>query len=151
MTLQHIIRINDITVPILSQHGNCLVIERPGTKDKDRLFLRSGKVLYRDQSGKFKSEWVRDMNTYEPLEISCPSWTEDGKLFARIWNKGIDARLEAFVQSTAAKIDNRLVFLFHPDEVQILLRRLSEDEETSDDFTSEWISGIVFSQYGFEV
>lgn len=87
----------------------------------------------------------------EQLKISCPAWTEDGKLFARAWNKGIDAGLDAFVKSTAHKENNRLFFAFHPSEVPLLLRRLSEETEVSDDFVSDWITDIVLSQYGYEI
>lgn len=59
MTLQHVIKINRLIVPVLASHTDRLIIESPVNKGKDVLFLRSGKVLYRDATGKFNSVEVR--------------------------------------------------------------------------------------------
>ena len=84
----------------------------------------------------------------ETLNISCMYWTEDGKLFTRIIKQGIDSRLEAFTKSRFYIENNRLYMEIHPDEVQLLMRRLSEDEETSVDFTEDWIEDILNAWYG---
>ena len=84
----------------------------------------------------------------ETLNISAMCWTEDGKLFSRVIKKGIDSRLEAFTKSRFYTENNRLYMEIHPDEVQLLMRRLSEDEETSCDFSEQWIEDILNAWYG---
>ena len=90
---------------------------------------------------------------YEPLEITAPTWSDDAELFAGIINKGIDARLEAFVDSTFDIQDARLIVNFHPDEVQILLRRLCEiyDRDPDNEHVGLWIDDIAEAQFGYEI
>ena len=87
----------------------------------------------------------------EFFNISTPRWSDDAKLFTAIINQGIDARLEGFTQSkfTSKEVNavSRLVLDFHPEELSILLRRLSELES---DEASEWVDGIIAAQYGQE-
>jgi hypothetical protein len=78
------------------------------------------------------------------------AWTEDGKMFFNIINKGIDSRLEAFTKSKAYIKNNRLYMEIHPDEVQLLLRRLSDDDSVSCDFSEEWIDDILNAWYGVQ-
>jgi len=82
-----------------------------------------------------------------PLSISCYRGGEDAAMFRDIINQGIDARLEAFTRSTFHESD-RLDLEFHPTEISILLRRLSESES---DYASVWESNIVEVCYGVEV
>ena len=95
---------------------------------------------------------------YEALDISCRHITDDSDLFISVINQGIDARLEAFVKSKFRSESGRLALSFHPDEVQILLRRLCEIYEakaTDDPYENEhvglWIEDIMLAQYGYEV
>jgi len=91
------------------------------------------------------------MSVTDYFNITAPSGGDDAKLFTAIINQGIDARLEGFTQSKfKARIVNRmnrLVLDFHPDELSILLRRLSELET---DEADEWVDGIIAAQYGQE-
>jgi len=82
---------------------------------------------------------------YEALDISCREVSAD-------------ARLEAFTKSKFRREDGRLYLSFHPDEVQILLRRLCEVYEamaTDDPYENEhvglWIEDIMLAHYGYEV
>lgn len=86
----------------------------------------------------------------ETLNISCMTWTEDGKLFYNILNRGIDSRMEAFIKSKAYIKNNRLYMEIHPDEIPLLLRRLSEDETVQCDFSESWIDDILSCCYGIE-
>jgi hypothetical protein len=79
---------------------------------------------------------------YEALDISCRHITDDSDLFLSVINQGIDARLEAFVKSKFRSESGRLALSFHPDEVQILLRRLCEIYEakaTDDPYENEHV------------
>jgi hypothetical protein len=58
--------------------------------------------------------------------ISVPINTEDYALFKDIIEQGIDARLEAFVDSNFHHLDGRLLMYFAPCELTTLLRRLLE-------------------------
>ena len=84
---------------------------------------------------------------------------QDGwALFMHIWNEGIDSRLEAFARSRAWPIwqypgasrfhlapqnedmEFKMLYLFHPDEIQILIRRLLEYETEE---AEQWATDIV--------
>jgi len=90
----------------------------------------------------------------ETLDISCMIWSEDGKLFMDVIDQGIDSRLEAFTKSTFKVEDGRLHMAFHPAEVPLLLRRLCEVYENSNEDDEQcglWIEDIMMAQYGMEV
>jgi len=90
---------------------------------------------------------------YEALDISCRHITDDSDLFLSVINQGIDARLEAFVKSKFRSESGRLALSFHPDEIQILLRRLCEiyDADQDNEHVGLWIEDIMLAQYGYEV
>jgi hypothetical protein len=77
------------------------------------------------------------------FEITTPIHSKDFNLFQEIVNKGIDSHLESFVKSKFEKNGNRFIFNFHKLEVDILLRRLQEMWEASeDDNIYNWIEDI---------
>jgi len=77
------------------------------------------------------------------FEITTPIHSDDFNLFQEIVNKGIDSHLEGFVKSKFEKNGNRFIFNFHKSEVDILLRRLQEMWEASeDDNIYNWIEDI---------
>jgi hypothetical protein len=78
------------------------------------------------------------------LPISVTLMGEDYDLFKFIIDQGIDARLEAFVDSNFHYRGPRLMLYFHPCELTILLRRLSELETEEAD---QWAEDIVNSWY----
>ena len=98
------------------------------------------------------------------LEITCPIWSKDYKLFTAIVNQGIDARLTAFTKSSFRLDGDRAVFDFHSSEVEILLRRLVEMEEimvegypwheiypqSEQELADEWINDILTYHYDIE-
>jgi len=77
-------------------------------------------------------------------EITTPIGSDDFKLFSEIVNKGIDSYLEAFIKSKFYRKGDRYVFNFHKDEIDILLRRLQEMWEASDEDEDiyQWIEDI---------
>lgn len=93
------------------------------------------------------------------LDISCTTHSDDFELFSSIINQGIDARLEAFTKSKfeikKEYLGSRLYMEFHESEIQILLRRLEELEDESDDEKyeqiSSWIIDILDAHFGIEV
>ena len=98
-------------------------------------------------------EYLDDEKTWpiredDMLDISCCIGTEDARSFARIINQGIDARLEAFVDSQFRREGGRLYLDFDDSEIPILLRRLAED---GTDDADRWESDIVEAHYGVEV
>ena len=63
------------------------------------------------------------------IDINTLFGSFDFNLFKQVVNLGIDSHLEAFTKSKFApdnKDKNRFEFLFHKDELPILLRRLRE-------------------------
>ena len=91
---------------------------------------------------------------YEPLKITCPRVSADARLFISVVNEGIDSRLEGFTKSAFKwDVNGRLVLSFHPDEIQILLRRLCEiyDADQDNEHVGLWIEDIMLAQYGYEV
>jgi len=90
---------------------------------------------------------------YTALDITCPLTSDDAALFAAIITQGIDARLSGFVKSSFNSDGERLILVFHPDEVQILLRRLCEiyDADQDNEHVGLWIEDIMLAQYGYEV
>ena len=100
------------------------------------------------------------------LQINCRQGTQDFDLFLSIVNQGIDSRLEAFTKSVfqLEPTENRINFCFHQDEMQILIRRLTEkleEKETFDFFDDEgsenwiniysWLSDIIETTYNVEL
>jgi len=83
----------------------------------------------------------------DPISISVFSYGKDAELFKRVWNRGIDSRLEAFTKSKATFIADqvRIQLDVHPDEIQILLRRLLEEE---DDRADDWVRIIIEDYWG---
>ena len=75
--------------------------------------------------------------------ITIHSNSEDLPLFLEVINCGIDSRLEGFTKSTFDWEGSRAVLDFHPDEISILLRRLSEIDPYN-----TWIDIIVQEEYG---
>ncbi len=77
------------------------------------------------------------------LPITCPIGSEDFNMFRDIVNQGIDSHLEAFVESEFGiqkDCPDRFVFNFHVSELPILVRRLSELEQT--ETIEMWIMDI---------
>jgi hypothetical protein len=85
------------------------------------------------------------------LPISVPIPSRDHKLFTSIVNEGIDARLEAFTLSKFATSNGRLHMNIHPDEIQILVRRLVERGDQGDNDAYSWADYIVQTCFGVEV
>jgi len=84
------------------------------------------------------------------LPISVCIGSDDAILFAGIVSQGIDARLTGFTKSTFIRDGLRRVHLdFDMDEIEILLRRLSEIED--DENAEDWLRDIVDTVYGVEV
>ena len=81
------------------------------------------------------------------FEISARMGNEDALLFSKVINQGIDARLEAFIDSRFSIKDSRLILVFHDSELQILIRRLLEVETEDADM---WADDIVESAYSVE-
>ena len=77
---------------------------------------------------------------------------DDLEMVKEVVNMGIDSRLEGFTQSTFEitndKFVTRLECKIHPDEMQILIRRLLEFEVYESD---EFADDIVNSYYGAEI
>ena len=105
-------------------------------------------------------------NSTQALQINCRQDTEDFNLFMDIVNQGIDSRLESFTKSEffLEPAENRINFCFHKDEMQILIRRLTEkleEKETFDFFDDQgaenwiniyrWLSDIIESTYDIEL
>ena len=105
-------------------------------------------------------------NPSQALEINCRQGTQDFNLFMNIVNQGIDSRLESFNESVfqLQPAENRINFCFHKNEIQILIRRLTEeleksetfdffDDEGSDDWIHKycWLSDIIESTYDVEL
>ena len=84
------------------------------------------------------------------IPISCVSWSEDCSMFEDIINQGIDARLTAFTKSTFAYVKHRLEMDFHKDEIEILMRRLSERADYNNN-ADEWENDILYILYGVEI
>lgn len=79
--------------------------------------------------------------------ITCCAESDDAEMFARIWNIGIDSRLEAFTRSRAEYRGGRLCLDMDEAELSILMRRLAEDDsETAD----QWERDILYVHYGIE-
>jgi hypothetical protein len=83
-------------------------------------------------------------NESEFMEITTPIGSDDFKLFKDMINKGIDSHLEGFVKSNFFKNGHRYVFNFHKSEVDILLRRLQEAADATEDEgkIQTWIDDI---------
>ena len=68
----------------------------------------------------------------------------DRKVITKVVEAGIDARLEGFLYSTFSDDGHRLSCEIAPDEMQILLRRLSEYVE-GDDEAELLLEDIVYA------
>ena len=90
---------------------------------------------------------------YEPLDISCRELSDDYDLFLQVFKHPIDSHLEGFTKSKFYSESGRLYMVFHPDEVQILLRRLCEiyDADQDNEHVGLWIEDIMLAHYGYEV
>ena len=78
---------------------------------------------------------------------------DDLEMVRQVLSMGIDSRLEGFTKSTFKYSGNdyyvtRLECQIHPDEIQILIRRLLEFEVYESD---EFADDIVNSYYGAEI
>ena len=102
----------------------------------------------------------------QSLQINCRQGTQDFDLFMDIVNQGIDSRLESFTESEffLEPAENRINFCFHKNEIQILIRRLTEeieksetfdffDDDGSDDWIHKycWLSDIIETTYDIEL
>lgn len=85
--------------------------------------------------------------TNRHLDIRIPRGSPDVKLFYSVIREGIDARLEAFTESTFGWEGHILCLSFDPSEIQILIRRLVEKDT---DEANQWADDIVFAEYGVE-
>ena len=93
----------------------------------------------------------------ENFEITChpsqsygliDSYSGDCEILETVWNMGIDSRLEGFIKSTAKlQADGRFSFDIHPDELQILIRRLCE---LGNEEAERLLDDIIFVRYGIE-
>jgi hypothetical protein len=91
----------------------------------------------------------------KPFEISTVVGGADYLLFLKVWNLGIDSRLEAFTKSdyvvAPKEILPRIYFYFAKGELQILLRRLYELAIAGDDLADSWETDILMVHYGIEI
>jgi len=62
----------------------------------------------------------------KPLKFSTPVFGLDTETIKLIVDQGIDARLEGFTKSSFVVNNDRLYCKVHPDEIQVLIRRLIE-------------------------
>ena len=82
------------------------------------------------------------------LPITCPIGSDDFKTFVSIVDQGIDSHLEAFTLSrfgVQKGCENRFVFDFHKSELPLLMRRLSELEQT--ETIEMWIEDIKWEAH----
>lgn len=90
---------------------------------------------------------IKPIDNQEFLSITCPIGMGDFKMFVSVVNKGIDSHLEAFTKSQFGVQDNdngRFVFNFHRSELHILIRRLEEmiddtEDETEAQEIEQWV------------
>ena len=78
---------------------------------------------------------------------------EDARIIKRIVNRGIDSRLEGFTKSTFKMVVDkfngyRLQCKIHSSELQVLIRRLLEDNTENAEMLAD---DIVMVEYGYEV
>jgi hypothetical protein len=79
----------------------------------------------------------------EFVEITVRHGGADETLFTEIVNQGIDSHLEGFTQSKFSHTPERLVMNFHVSELPILVRRLVEVwEETDNESAFSWAGDI---------
>jgi len=115
------------------------------------------------------------MNKKNYIKIDTRMNSKDFNLFKSIFNQGIDSRLETFTKSKyyygnevfkkqylkkeylyynhinkLVNRDKRFIFLFHNDEIQILLRRLLEICNDDNDI-DYWIDDIVSFVYNINL
>jgi hypothetical protein len=69
----------------------------------------------------------------EYLPISFRQGSQDHKIFDMVINQGIDSHLEGFTKSKFSEHDGRIFCDFHHTEEKILVRRLEEIFENSED------------------
>ena len=82
-----------------------------------------------------------DVQNY--IVITTPVGSQDFELFREVVNKGIDSHLEAFTKSKFKQEGDRYHFNFHKSEKHILLRRLQEMADASEnDYIQRWIDDI---------
>lgn len=91
----------------------------------------------------------------EPIFWLTTLWgSDDYTLFTEVWNQGIDARLEAFTESSASRVEGRFqeprlkIEIANHHELQILVRRLLEIETEA---AEQWADDIIESVYEVEV
>lgn len=98
-------------------------------------------------------------NEYFEISINVFNKT-DLNLFKSIIDKGIDSRLEGFVNFYHYTEGDKLYLNFHYDEIQILIRRLIElqnkYENYDDDFNwylyiNYWVDNLIHHIYGYEM
>lgn len=88
------------------------------------------------------------MINYFPMELVG----DDAQAVIQCVNRGIDSRLTAFTRSTFEWGDNgKLHCRIHPDEVEVLLRRLNDLGDKGDENADSLADGIVYVEYGVEV
>ena len=81
----------------------------------------------------------------EFFEISVYAGSDDFKLFQEVIDQGIDSHLEGFTKSNFTYSNGRHYFNFHKSELDILLRRLQEMWEASeDDNIYQWIEDMNY-------
>ena len=90
------------------------------------------------------------------MEISCCTGSDDFELFNNIINQGIDARLEAFTNSTFEIKGNRLFINIDTSEISIFMRRLSMaaeiEAESIDNWTADqWEDDILEIYFGIDL
>lgn len=85
--------------------------------------------------------------------ITVPTNSEDEKLFKNVVNQGIDSRLTAFTKSkfTYKELGTRLYLYFHPNEIEILLRRLDKIADNGNENAFLWESDIISNFYDKEI
>jgi hypothetical protein len=89
------------------------------------------------------NEFLKEKKGEEFIQISTPIGSADFELFKNVINIGIDSHLEAFIKSKFEKKDDRYYFNFHVSEKPILLRRLQEMADATENENIEmWIEDI---------
>jgi len=73
---------------------------------------------------------------------------KDRKNVIEAVNQGIDSRLEGFTRSTFSDNGHRLTSEVHPDELQVLIRRLADSEDEDAALLAEDIVAVAYEPIG---
>lgn len=81
------------------------------------------------------------------FEMSFYHSSQDCKDVVTVVNQGIDSRLTGFTKSEFNWSNNRLFCWIHPDEMEVLIRRLLELETENAEMLAD---NIIYVHYGKE-